>query len=73
MVNAYFPHNDNHDAELTLQAITNFTHKDIDPLSYIFKRRIMELRRLISKDKCKIIDTLETIALYVEAAKKHHN
>lgn len=70
VVNAFYPHNDNHDTELTLQAITNFTHKDIDPLSYIFKRRIMELRRLISKDKGKIIDTLDIIALYAEAAKK---
>lgn len=70
VVNAYYPHNDNHDTELAFQAITTFFHKDIDPLSYILKRRVMELRRLISNEKARIIDAVDIIALYAEAAKE---
>ena len=59
---------DNHDTELSLQALTNFNHKDIDPMSQIVKRWVLELRRAISKGKDEITNVLDVVALHSNAA-----
>ena len=39
-------------------------------MSQILKRRVLELRRLIAKDKSRIIDVLDFVALYSAVAAK---
>ena len=49
IIDAFNSHNDYHDTELTLLTLTDYSSKDLDPVSQILKRRVVELRRAITK------------------------
>ena len=49
IIDAFNSHNDYHDTELTLMSLTNYTYKDLDPVSQILTRRVVELRRATAK------------------------
>ena len=70
VVDAFHSNNNYHDTELTIQTLTNFGGKDLDPVSQILKRRVLELRRAIAKDPEKEKVARDIVALYATTTAK---